>query len=70
MTGLGFFKYCKETMGDATPPFLMLTGTNDVEAMREAKALGFQDVMVKPFDINRTLKALEPVAPLSEKNKE
>lgn len=53
MDGTQLYAACKSELGDATPHFILLTASNDVDAMKAAKALGFIDVLIKPFAIDR-----------------
>lgn len=63
MTGVNLYKCCREILGDATPAFILHTGAGDLHAMKEAKALGFLDILVKPFDVERAIQVLNGVAP-------
>ena len=63
MNGNELFEACKATLGDDTPPFVLLTASNSVEAMVQAKRQGFADVQTKPLDIDRLLKSLQAVIP-------
>ena len=55
MTGTELYRECRRTIGPKTPPFILFTASNDIEAMKEAKLLGFRDVLVKPADQERLL---------------
>lgn len=53
LTGVELFKRCRATLGEHTPAFVLMSGSNNLRAMKEAKALGFRDVLVKPPDTDR-----------------
>lgn len=61
LNGVELFKRCRATLGEHTPAFVLMSGSNNVPAMKAAKALGFRDVLVKPPDMDRLMGTLAEI---------
>ena len=59
MTGTELFRKMQEEFGTHMPDFILCTATQDVEAFKEAKQLGFRDIVVKAAGFERLLAALD-----------
>ena len=59
MTGTDLFRQVQEEFGERTPDFILCTASQDVEALKEAKHLGFRDIVVKASGFERLLAALD-----------
>jgi CheY-like chemotaxis protein len=72
MNGIEFFKLARDQqrISDSgpvhCPPFILLTAVQDVSILREAKKAGYHEVLLKPLDVERLLKAIETVVTLTE----
>ena len=51
-----------EAAGRKPVPFILLTGAGDIGAMKEAKGLGFVDILTKPPDYERLNRVLEAIS--------
>ena len=54
---------CKQKLGDKCPHFVLLTASNNIEELRQAKRQGFFDIQMKPLNIERLLERLDPLIP-------
>jgi|HubBroStandDraft_2_1064218.scaffolds.fasta_scaffold24432_3 two-component system chemotaxis response regulator CheY len=61
LDGLGLLRMVRKQSGIETTPFIMLTNRGELTTVREAKALGVNNYIVKPFNLATMKRKIEAV---------